>query len=132
MFGRLLQAAEANGFTRVRGQKDRCVERDRGFITNTVCVDRDRHDRDLIHPKLLLNIRDRFYDPPEIVVTLVGFLHLDRVTVLGYGQPREWREKDEDTAVEAFNQHGLPWFDAYSSLEVLIERFERELRDGVI
>ena len=109
MFSKLLHAAEANGFTRVPGHKHRCVERDRGFITNTVCVDRDRHDRGIVHPKLLLNIRDRFYSPRELVVVLVGFLHEDRVAVLGYAQPREWREKDEDTAVEAFIQHGLPW-----------------------
>jgi hypothetical protein len=80
---------------------------------------------------LCLSIRDRFRESPTYGVVLTGYLHTDHVEIMFYGDPRAWRRDEELVAISAFQQFGLVWFESFSDTEVLIERFERELREGV-
>jgi hypothetical protein len=79
---------------------------------------------------LQVAIKDRFEDPPTHHVALSAYLHPDHVAILLYGDSRIWKEEEEELAIGAFMKFGLPWFESFSRAEPLIERFERELRDG--
>jgi hypothetical protein len=129
MFKKFRDALVSYGFSPMRDDKF-CLERTYGFLRHSVTVYTDRRNKAEIVLWLRVTIKDRFEEPPTYVVALSAYLHPDHVAILLYGDSRIWKEEEEDVAIGAFMKFGLPWFESFSRPEVLIERFERELRDG--
>jgi hypothetical protein len=129
MFKRFREAAISYGFSPLL-EDESCLERGSGFLRHSVTVYRDGGSKAEIFLRLYIDMKDRFEDPPTHHIALSADLHPDHVAILFYGDSRIWKEEEEDVAISAFLKFGLPWFESFSKPEVLIERFERELRDG--
>jgi hypothetical protein len=130
MLKKFREAVVSCGFSPMRGDKFR-MERTYGFLRNSVAIVRGRRNKAEIFLRLYVTIKDRFEEPSTYHIALSADLHPDHVAILFYGDARIWKEEEEEVAVGAFMKFGLPWFESFSKPEVLIERFERELRDGV-
>jgi hypothetical protein len=130
MFEKFREAVVSCGFWPMRDDEF-CLERGHGFLRDSVSIRSDTRNKAEIFLHLFVEIIDRFEEPSTYVVALSAYLHPDHVAVLLYGDSRIWKEEEEEVAIGAFMKLALPWFESFSKPEALIERFERELRDGV-
>jgi hypothetical protein len=101
------------------------------FLRQPVAISRNRRNKNEIFLHLSICIKDRFQEPPSYHVALSAYLHPTRVDILLYCDLYIWKREDELAAIDAFMKHGVPWFEAYSRPQVLIQRIEQELREGV-
>jgi hypothetical protein len=111
MFAKFQRAAVSCGFSPL--PEDRfCLDRTYDFFLHSVALNRSRHNKGETVLRLYVCIKDRFEEPSTYPIALSAYLHPDQVAILFYGDPRTWKEEEEEVAIGAFMKFGLPWFES--------------------